>query len=205
MTSRWQPPLGTPVDLPPPGSIVEERSPGRTIAKWLGITLIVAGVGGGGFLFVNVFLEGGRTVDGFARGPIPQATLELDGPASYTVFIEGDEIDEDDSNDDCRHCDEARAASITITGAEGSPLPLARYEGVNRYGLGGHDGVAHSTVRIPSTGTYEVTVRSSVGDEVAIGDYSFAGLFADAAIAMAVFFVGLFLGIVVLVKASRLG
>ena len=149
MTQPWQPPVGAPVQLPPPGPVVDERSPGRTIAKWLGIALIVVGVGVGGFLFVNVFLEGGRTVGDFARGPIPRTTLQLEGPASYTVFIEGDEIADDDSNDDCRHCGAARSASVTITGAEGSPLPLARYDGVNRYGLGGHDGVAHSLVLRP--------------------------------------------------------
>jgi hypothetical protein len=192
----YAPPPPPPVGWTPPNASYEpvrsSRSPVRAVFRLLGILVLVVGCGASVVVFVLAFVQTSRDIDAFARGPLPEAKLDLE-PGAYTIFLEGNGLTDEDSNENCRRCDEARASRVTITGPDG-PVPVGEYGGTTTYDFG-HEGVAIGTVSIDEAASYEVRVQASLGSEVAIGHYGIADIFKYVGIGMGGLFVSIFLGI----------
>ncbi|MBA2280221.1 MAG: hypothetical protein H0W25_03165 [Acidimicrobiia bacterium] len=193
---------------PPPGwtpqsigyqTVRDRRSPARTVVRAIGILVLVVGIAASVAVFVLGFVQSSREIDAFARGPLPEAKLDLE-PGAFTIFLEGDGLTDEDGNENCIRCSEAQASDVTVTGPDG-PVPVGGYGGTTTYDLG-HEGVAIGTITIEEAGSYEVRVDATVGRDVAIGNYGIAELFTYVGIGLGGLFATLLVGIV-LIRLGR--
>jgi hypothetical protein len=179
----------------PPGPV-------RRTIRWIGWIVLLGGIGVGAALFIKGFIDQSSDVNALARGPLPAPTLALQaGP--QTIFVEGDGLTDDDSNDHCRLCDEVHARSqATVEDLEGNDVPVAAYGGVTSYDFG-HEGVAIGTVEIPRDGRYVVRVSSPFGQEVAVGEVDNAALFVSIGLGFGLLFGGIIVGGIMLKIGGR--
>nr|MDQ3293837.1 hypothetical protein [Actinomycetota bacterium] len=174
-------------------TVRDRRSPARTVVRAIGILVLVVGIAASVAVFVLGFVQSSREIDAFARGPLPEAKLDLE-PGAFTIFLEGDGLTDEDGNENCIRCSEA-------TGPDG-PVTLGGYGGTTTYDLG-HEGVAIGTITIEEAGSYEVRVDATVGRDVAIGNYGIAELFTYVGIGLGGLFATLLVGIVVIRLGRR--
>lgn len=179
------------------------RSTGRGTAVVFGLLLVLAGLVGGGVLWVLSMRRHDDAVDSFARAPVGcTTTLEFSETGTFYVYEET-ESDGDAVPGGCEPvADPSRQFGFELTGPDGA-VDATPDDGVD-YDSGGFAGRSHSRVEIDATGQYRITV---VGDDAgvvaAIGRDPDDGVAELRRGAVAVAAAGVVLGALLLLLAGR--
>lgn len=167
---------------------------------WVAAVIGLAGLAAGAWLFWSgLFGPNGEIgeVRRYHRAPIPgTATMNLE-PGGYTVFLEAPGISDDPS---------PPRVDVSVTGPDGTQIPLGTYLAGFTYQAAGHEGRAIATLRASRAGAYRLSADGEPCSrcDVAVGPGehadSFIAIIASVLIPLAATLVA---GIIVLVTALR--
>lgn len=143
----------------------------------IGAAALVVGLIAGVALYLMSGSAKEETVKKFARAPVGcSTTLEFDKSGTFTFYVEtkgtlpnlgGDCAASGGSYE--RASSVLPAVTLTLTGPDGQQMGLEQSSTFS-YDTGGYAGRAMETVRIESTGTYQLTVTSEESDfAIAVG------------------------------------
>lgn len=176
---------------PPDASVIDEPIRPRAVWYWVGVLLILAGVGGAVAWFVLGFVSLDDTVDDFGRVAYPRGgSVSLDEPGEYVIYAEASGVAP------------VRPSGITVTGPDGDPVTTDVYSGSITYDFGGRSGIAVSTFSADQSGEYVVEASSTLptaADALAVGPSIAGDLLAAILGGFAIGAIGVLVGVVVLI------
>lgn len=179
------------------------KARGRGAAAAIGLFLLLAGLVGGGVLYLVALQRPERAVSGFARAPVG-CTTTLDFTETGTFFVYAESSRPADA--EVVECTQVASPGVELDASfPGDLVPESAVPDDSvSYDVGGYEGRAIRRIEVSETGQYEVAVvGEDVDDVAAIGRDPDEGVATLRRNAIVLAVVGTFAGLVLLLLSGR--